>query len=211
MRGWNVPPPTVQRLSVYRKVLEELHHEGVEFVYSQQLADIAGVSSAQLRRDLASFGSFGNIAKGYNVYQLSRTMARLLGTDRVQSVALVGVGDLGRALLSYRGFEERGFHIAVAFDLDTEKIGRVYAGRRCHSMAELEAVVKAVDVKIAILACGPQRLQATVDRLASADVKLFLNFVPKRVVAPPDGWVEEIDIAARLEKLSFFGHVAVRE
>jgi redox-sensing transcriptional repressor len=206
-----VPLPTVQRLSVYRKVLEELHRDGVEFVYSQQLADLAGVTSAQLRRDLASFGSFGNIARGYNVYQLSRTMARLLGTDRVQSVALIGVGDLGRAMLSYRGFEERGFHIAVAFDLDAEKVGRVYAGRRCHAMTDLETVVKEFSVKIAILACGPQRLQVTVDRLASAGVKLFLNFVPKRVVTPPDGWVEEIDIAARLERLSFFGQAGVQE
>jgi redox-sensing transcriptional repressor len=206
-RELRVPLPTVQRLSVYRKVLEELHHDGVEFVYSQQLADMTGVTSAQLRRDLASFGSFGNIARGYNVYQLSRTLARLLGTDRVQSVALVGVGDLGRALLSYRGFEERGFHVSVAFDLDTEKVGRVFAGRRCHGMDELEKVVTEFSVKIAVLACGPRGLQATVDRLAKAGVRLFLNFVPKRVVAPSDGWVEDIDIAARLEKLSFLGQV----
>jgi redox-sensing transcriptional repressor len=211
IREQKVPLPTVQRLSVYRKVLEEMHRDGVEFVYSQQLADMAGVTSAQLRRDLASFGSFGNIVRGYNVYQLSRTMARLLGTDHVQSVALVGVGDLGRAMLSYRGFEERGFHIAVAFDLDAQKIGRVYAGRRCYAMTELEAIVREFSVKIAVLACGPQRLQATVDRLASAGVKLFLNFVPKRVAAPAGGWVEEIDIAARLEKLSFLGQAGVGE
>ena len=138
-------------------------------------------------------------------------MARILGTDRLQNVALIGVGDLGRALLSYRGFEERGFHIAVAFDLDVEKVGRVYAGRRCHGMGELESIVKEFAVKIAILACGPHRLQATVDRLVAAKVRLFLNFVPTRVVALPDGWVEDIDIAARLEKLSFLGQVPARD
>ena len=122
---------TVGRLSVYRKVLEELYRDGAEFIHSHQLAGLVGVSPAQLRRDLASFGSFGNIARGYNVYQMSRTISRILGTDESQNVALFGVGDLGRALLSYRGFEERGFHIAAAFDVDPEKVGRVFAGRRC--------------------------------------------------------------------------------
>src|SRR5512145_1018227 len=104
---------SVERLSMYRRLLEELHYEGVEHVYSQQLADMVGVTPAQLRRDLASFGSFGNIARGYNVFQLIRTISRILGTDTPQNVALVGVGDLGRSLLAYRGFEERGFHISV--------------------------------------------------------------------------------------------------
>ena len=206
-RDRKVPLPTVARLSLYRKVLEELHRDGVEFVYSQQLADMAGVTSAQLRRDLASFGSFGNIARGYHVFSSSQTMARLMGTDRSQSLALVGVGDLGRALLSYRGFKERGFHIAAAFDIDDEKVGRVYAGRRCYGINELDTIVKEFAVKIAVLACGPRGLQATVGRLAGVGVKLFLNFVPKRVVAPPGGWVKDIDIAARLEKLSFLGQI----
>jgi redox-sensing transcriptional repressor len=96
---------TVGRLSVYRKVLEELDRDGVEDIHSHQLADLVGVTPAQLRRDLASFGTFGNISRGYNVYQMSRTISRILGTDETQSVALFGVGDLGRALLSYRGFE----------------------------------------------------------------------------------------------------------
>ena len=95
-----------------------------------------GVTPAQLRRDLASFGSFGNIARGYDVRQMSRTISQIIGTDHIQNVALVGVGDLGRALLSYRGFEERGFHIAAAFDVDPDKVGRVFAGRRCYGLDE---------------------------------------------------------------------------
>ncbi len=129
---------TVERLSVYRKVLEELDRDGVENIHSHELAELVGVTPAQLRRDLASFGTFGNISRGYNVYQMSRTISRILGTDESQSVALFGVGDLGRALLSYRGFEERGFHIAVAFDVDSEKVGRVFAGRRCYHVDHLE-------------------------------------------------------------------------
>ena len=121
--GKKISIQTVERLSLYRKILEELHEEGITHIYSHQLARQVGVTPAQLRRDLASFGSFGNISKGYNVYQMILTISRLLGTDRIQSAALIGMGNLGRAILSYRGFEERGFHIAVVFDMDTEKVG----------------------------------------------------------------------------------------
>jgi len=195
--------PTLERLSVYRKVLEELHYDGVEYVYSQQLAEMVGVTPAQLRRDLASFGSFGNISRGYNVYQLTRTISRILGTDNPQTVALFGVGDLGRSLLAYRGFEERGFHIGVIFDLDADKAGKVFAGRRCYHVDQMEKVLPEFNVHIAVLACRPPGLQQLVERLGKVGVTSILNFVPKRITPPPGGYVESIDIAAKLEKLSF--------
>jgi redox-sensing transcriptional repressor len=198
---------TVERLSVYRKVLEELDRDGVEHIHSHQLAEMIGVTPAQLRRDLSSFGTFGNISRGYNVYQMSRTISRIMGTDVQQSLALIGVGDLGRALLSYRGFEERGFHIAVSFDVDQEKIGRVFAGRRCYALGELETILTEYEVRMAVLASRPEGLQAMVDRLAAAGVRAILNFVPKLVTAPPGCRVESIDIAAKLEKLSFLSRV----
>ncbi len=197
---------TVERLSVYRRMLEELSHERVEFIHSHQLAGLVGVTAAQLRRDLASFGSFGNIARGYNVRDLDRTIGRIIGTDVAQAVALFGLGDLGRALLSYRGFEERGFNIAAIFDTDPEKTGRVFGGRRCYSLDDLEAVVAEHDIRIAVLASRPEGLQAVVDRAAAVGVRSFLNFVPKRVSAPSDCFVENIDISAKLEKLSFLSH-----
>lgn len=200
-----IPLLAVERLSVYRKTLEELHSEGLEYVHSHQLAEHVGVTPAQLRRDLASFGSFGNIARGYNVYQLTRTISRILGTDLTQTLALFGVGDLGRSLLAYRGFEERGFHIGLIFDLDTQKVGRVFAGRRCYALDDLERALTEFSVRIAVLACRPEGLQRLVDRLGAAGVSLFLNFVPKRLAAPPGGHVEYIDIASKLEKLSFIG------
>lgn len=198
-----VPPQTVERLTVYRKVLAELHAEGLENVFSHRLAELAGVHPAQLRRDLSIFGSFGSISRGYEVYQLSLTIGRLLGTDRQQTVALVGLGNLGRTLLTYRGFEERGFHIGVAFDLDREKVGRVYAGRRCHPVEEIETVLPEYGARIAILACGSAGIDAVVDRLARAGVRSILNFVPHRVSAPPGIHVEDVDISAKLEMLSF--------
>ena len=194
---------TVERLSVYRKVLEELDRDGTEFIHSHELAAMTGVTPAQLRRDLASFGTFGNISRGYNVYQMSRTISRIMGTDQIQTVALFGVGDLGRALLTYRGFEERGFHIAVAFDVDTEKVGRVFAGRRCYHVDRLEEVAREFDVHMAILASRPEGLQTLVDRVAAVGVHAILNFVPKRVEAPAGCFIEHTDISSKLELLSF--------
>jgi redox-sensing transcriptional repressor len=199
---------TVERLSVYRRMLEELSHEGVEFIHSHQLAGLVGVTAAQLRRDLASFGSFGNIARGYNVRELNRTIGRIIGTDVAQAVALFGLGDLGRALLSYRGFEERGFNISAIFETDQQKVGRVFAGRRCYGLDDLETVVAALDIHIAVLASRSEGLQALVDRAAAVGVRSFLNFVPKRVNAPRDCFVENIDISAKLEKLSSLSHHA---
>jgi len=194
---------TVERLSVYRRMLEELAHEGVEYVHSHQLAALVGVTAAQLRRDLASFGSFGSIARGYNVREMDRTIGRIVGTDITQSVALFGLGDLGRALLSYRGFEERGFNVAAIFETDPDKIGHVFNGRRCYGLDALETVIAQHGIRIAILASREEGLQELVDRAAAVGVRSFLNFVPKRVTAPADCFVENIDISAKLEKLSF--------
>jgi redox-sensing transcriptional repressor len=200
---------TVERLSAYRRLLEELDRDGVEHIHSQQLAGLVGVTPAQLRRDLASFGTFGNISRGYNVYQMGRTISRIMGTDSTQSVALFGVGDLGRALLSYRGFEERGFHIAVAFDVDQAKVGRVFAGRRCYPLDELASVLPEYEVRMAVLASRPEGLQALADRVAAAGVHAILNFVPKRVTPPEGCFVENTDISAKLEKLSFLARAQV--
>ncbi|MCX8032441.1 MAG: redox-sensing transcriptional repressor Rex [Thermoleophilia bacterium] len=194
---------TVERLSVYRRALEELAHDGVQFVHSHELAALVGVSPAQLRRDLASFGTFGNIARGYDVREMAQTIAEIIGTTVIQNIGLVGVGHLGRALLAYGGFEERGFHIAAAFDSDPGKIGRVFAGRRCYSVEQLDKVVPELELKVLILAARPEGLQAVVDKAAQAGVRGFLNFVPKSITVPSGCFVEQIDISAKLEKLSF--------
>jgi redox-sensing transcriptional repressor len=194
---------TVERLSVYRRMLEELSHDGVEYIHSHQLAALVGVTPAQLRRDLASFGSYGNVARGYNVHQMSQVISRIIGTDTLQSVALFGLGDLGRALLSYRGFEERGFHIAAAFDVNPDKVGRVFAGRRCYGLGDLEKVVREFDVRIGVMTCRPEGLQDVIDRAAAAGVRSFLNFVPGRITTPSGCFIEHVDISAKLEKLSF--------
>ena len=201
--GKSVSLRTIERLSVYRRALEDLAHEEIQYIPSHRLAALVGVTPAQLRRDLASFGSFGNVVRGYDVKQMAQTISELIGTDRLQDAALVGIGHLGRALLSYRGFEERGFHVAAAFDVDPDKIGRVFAGRRCHSLDELEARIAELGIRILLLTSRPEGLQEVVDRAAAAGVRGFLNFVPKLIDCPAGCFIEAIDISAKLEKLSF--------
>lgn len=201
--GRHIALQTIERLSTYRRVLEDLHGKGIQYVYSHQLAEYVDVTSAQLRRDLSAFGSFGNISRGYNVQHLITTLSTLLGTSKVQPVALVGVGNLGRTLLSYRGFVERGFAVELVFDNDPSKIGRVIAGRRCFDIKDVESVLRDHPVEIAILACRPEGLQSVVDRFAAAGVKSFLSFVPAIINAPSGVYFETEDISAKLEKLSF--------
>jgi redox-sensing transcriptional repressor len=201
--GKHIALQTIERLSTYRRVLEDLHGKGIQYVYSHQLAEYVDVTSAQLRRDLSAFGSFGNISRGYNVQQLITTLSELLGTSAIQPVALIGVGNLGRTLLSYGGFSERGFSVDVVFDQDPSKVGRVIAGRRCHDIKDAETILKEHPVQIAILACQPQGLQSLVDRFAAAGVKSFLSFVPAIINTPTGVFIETEDISAKLEKLSF--------
>jgi redox-sensing transcriptional repressor len=201
--GKHIALQTIERLSTYRRVLEDLQGKGIQYVYSHQLAEYVDVTSAQLRRDLSAFGSFGNISRGYNVKQLIHTLSELLGTSSIQSVALVGVGNLGRTLLSYGGFAERGFSVDLVFDNDPSKVGRVIAGRRCHDIENAATVLQEHPVQIAILACKPQGIQNIVDLFAAAGVKSFLSFVPAIINAPAGVFMEMEDISAKLEKLSF--------
>ncbi len=201
--GRKISLPTVERLSIYRHALEELHHEGIESVHSHQLAALVGVTPAQLRRDLATFGTFGNIARGYDVRQMSDTISRIFGTDELQNLAIVGVGYLGQALLAYQGFEGRGFRIVAAFDVDPDKTGRVFAGRRCYPLDELEEVISEQAIRMLVLTSHPEGLQDIIDRAAAAGVRGFLNFVPKMTTVPSGCFIEPIDISAKLEKLSF--------
>jgi redox-sensing transcriptional repressor len=198
---------TIERMSVYRKALEELHQDGVEYVYSHELAALVGVGAAQLRRDLATFGSFGNIAYGYSTKQMIQTISNLLGTDSLQNAVLLGVGNLGQSLLAYRGFEERGFHIAATYDVDPEKVGKVFAGRRCHHLQDLESTLDYYVAGIAILTCRPDNLQELVNRLGKAGIRSILNFVPRHVISPPGVYVEDVDLSAKLEKLSFLSRL----
>jgi redox-sensing transcriptional repressor len=198
------PDRAIGRLSIYRRVLTGLCHEGVTSIFSRGLAEAAGVTAVQVRRDIMLVGSSGSPAKGYDVEELIDGIARFLDATHRQPLALVGVGNLGRAILTYFPARRSNLVITAAFDSDPFKTGRVINGCRCHSMAEMSDIVAEQGIETAILAVPAVEAQAVTDKLVAAGVKGIMNFAPARLRVPGGVFIEDIDITASLEKVAFF-------
>ncbi len=206
MKTQPVPDPAVRRISLYLRQLESLHNGGETKVSSKQLAESLQLSAAQVRKDLGYFGQFGRPGLGYSVAELISHLRQVLGTDRTWNVVVVGAGDLGRALLRYRGFQKKGFEVVAAFDLQASKVGRNVGQVPVHHMDRLEEIVRAHSVRLAVLAVPPEAAQDVAARLCDAGVKGLLNFAPCVLQVPPGVAVGPVDIAAHLEQLSFQVH-----
>jgi redox-sensing transcriptional repressor len=203
-----VPDPAVRRISLYLRQLESLAEKGIEKVSSKQLAESLHLSAAQVRKDLGYFGQFGRPGLGYSVADLIGKLRQVLGTDRTWNVVVVGAGDLGRALLRYRGFQRKGYQVVAAFDVESSKVGRKVGKVPVHHLDQLESIVRDHGVRLAVLAVPTEAAQAVADRLYAAGVKGILNFAPCVLQAPADLAVGPVDIAAHLEQLSFQVHSA---
>ena len=197
----DIPRKTVYRLSIYQRCLRRLKENRVETVSSEALAKAAGVTPSQLRKDLASFGNFGTRGLGYNVEALSATIGETLGTTRLQPVILVGVGNLGAALLRYNGFNKEGFEIVAAFDAEP---GRLRVSVPLHGMDALPGFVTSHGVKLAILAVPAAAAQQVVNQLVEAGIQAVLNFAPVVLEVPENVVVNNVDLAVELENLSYF-------
>ena len=203
----DIPRKTVYRLSIYTRCLQRLKENGIKTVSSEALAGAAGVKSPQLRKDLTYFGQFGTRGLGYDVEQLIRMISDLLGTSHLQPVVLVGVGNLGRALLSYKGFAKEGFGIVAAFDVVTERQKDKRVTQPVYSMDELKGFVSRNTVRMAILCVPPQEAQEVVNELVEAGVTGVMNFAPTVLQVPDEVTVNNVNLAIELENLSYFvGH-----
>ncbi len=200
----DIPRKTVYRLSIYQRCLTRLRENGIETVSSEALSRAAGVKSPQLRKDLAYFGNFGTRGLGYNVEMLAGRINQVLGTTRLQPVILVGVGNLGAALLHYGGFNKEGFEIVAAFDLDPTRARTVITSVPIHLMTDLTAFIAAQSVKMAILAVPAAGAQQVVNQLISAGIQAILNFAPVVLEVPEAVVVNNVDLAVELENLSYF-------
>lgn len=172
-------------------------------VSSLQLAERSGATSAQVRKDLSLFGSFGKRGRGYEVTELIATLQDILGVERRWRVGLVGVGKIGSALLGYSDLRRRGFDIVAAFDSEPSKVGRAVFGVRISSMSELAAVVKREGVEIGIVATPPEAAQEVARKLARAGVGALLNFAPVKLEIAGNVPVRTMDVALELEGLSY--------
>ena len=198
-----VPPAVVSRLSLYLRELQHLVGDGTQTTNSSQLGDRLGFTDAQVRKDLAHFGQFGHPGIGYRCDELIAEIRKILGTDRRWTVALMGVGNLGRALLGYRGFQSQGFSIAAAFDADPAKVGTVIDGIKIYGVDQLPSVVAEMHIDLGMVAAPATHAQAATDMLVAAGVRGILNFAPVTLNAPPGVSLVGVDLARELEQVTF--------
>jgi len=199
-----IPRKTIYRLSVYLRCLHRLKANGIRTVSSEALSKVAGVKSTQLRKDLTYFGQFGTRGLGYDVEQLGRMITDLLGTSSLQPVVLVGVGNLGTALLSYRGFQEEGFEIVAAFDADAKRFRDRKLPVTVHGMENLREITGRHHVKMAILTVPVIAAQEVANLLVQCGITGVLNFAPIMLAVPEDVMVSNVNLAIELENLSYF-------
>lgn len=194
---------TVRRLSLYLRFLEEFEEQGMETVSSEALASRGGTTSAQVRKDLSFFGSFGKRGLGYSVGELVRRLREILGLGRTYRVAMIGAGKIGSALVHYRGFKQRGFEIVAIFDADASKVGRNWNGLTVRDAKELEVELKRQPVDIAVIVTPADAAQAVAEKVVAQGVKAILNFAPIQLVVPDDVVVKTVNLALELETLSY--------
>jgi redox-sensing transcriptional repressor len=194
---------TVRRLSLYLRFLQEARARGEETISSEALAERGGTTSAQVRKDLSFFGSFGKRGLGYSVGELLRSIEEILGLHRRWKVALVGAGKIGSALISYQNFRSRGFEIRAVFDSDPAKIGRSWDQRTVLPDAEMERVLREEPIDILIVAVPADAAQAIVDRAVAGGVRAILNFAPLRLRLPEDVALRNVDMVVEMEGLTF--------
>ena len=203
MKTLKIPEATVIRLSVYSRHLTEVDRKGIITTSSGDIAEGVGVSPAQVRKDLAYFGEFGTRGVGYNVKDLRQHILRILNLSDVWSVCLVGAGNLGLALSTYKGFRERGFMITGIFDADPQKVGTMIGDVEVLPINQLIEVAKQNRTQIGIVAVPAVAAQETADQLIQAGVKAILNFAPVVLNVPPEIELRNVDIVVNLEVLTF--------
>ena len=194
---------TVRRLSAYLRFLEDFENRGLTTISSAELARRGGTTSAQVRKDLSFFGSFGKRGLGYSVPELAGRLREILGLGREWRVVIVGAGKIGAALVQYRGFRQRGFNILAAYDNNPEKIGGVLEGIPVRDSVSLERDIAREQPDIVVLTVPGEVAQAVVDRIVASGVKAILNFAPAQLHAPADVTVKTVNMAMELEGLSF--------
>ena len=203
----SIPDATVARLPVYLRVLRTLGEDGVRTVSSEDLAASCGVSPAKLRKDLSHLGSYGTRGVGYDVAFLEYHISRELGTTQPWGVVLVGFGNLGQALVSYRGFATRGFQVVGVVDAHPDVVGRritLPSGDVTVSdLDDLEAVVTRTDAHIGVIATPAEAAQRVCDRLVAAGLRSILNFAPVVLTVPEGVEVRKVDLAVELQILAF--------
>ena len=206
-----VPEKTVERLLLYRDALAKLAADGVENVYSKRLAELTGRTAAQVRRDIMTVGYSGNPNYGYNVVGLHRGIGEFLELDAGTTLALAGVGNLGRAILRYFSKLRPRFEVVGAFDADAQKTGRVISGCHCHPIAELPQRLSAERVDLGILTVPDPAAQPVATAFVEAGVSGLINFTSERLTVPARVFVEDVNLLSVFDKAGYFSRLSQQD
>jgi redox-sensing transcriptional repressor len=199
-----IPEVVIERLPVYARALAALQARGLDVVSSQDLGDQLGVTPAQIRKDLSYFGRFGKQGRGYNVHRLMEELQSILGLNRTWQMVLIGVGQLGRAILHYGGFAPQGFHVVEAFDASPEIVGQMAGDLVIKAVEDLPAVLEQRHVDIGIVAVPGEYAQAVVDTLVAGGIKAILNYAPIAPRVPSDVHLRQIDPVLTLQSMTYY-------
>jgi redox-sensing transcriptional repressor len=200
----SLPHKTIERLSQYRRALLMVHATGKTHIFSHEIARIIHITAVQVRRDIMLIGYTGTLRKGYNVKELIDLIGEIIDSEMIIRVCVVGVGNLGRAMINYFSGKRTKLSIIAVFDSNPEKVGKKYSGVTCYGIEQISEFVQKEDIKIGIITVPADQGQVTADRLVKAGIKGILNYAPKSVSVPKDVHLEEYDMITSLEKVAFF-------
>jgi redox-sensing transcriptional repressor len=204
MASVDIPDIVIGRLPLYLRTLTRMAMEGTRITSSHELGRRLGISSAQIRKDLSHFGEFGKQGTGYQIDYLTDQLRRILNMDQEWKVALVGVGDLGRALAHYNGFRDRGFRITLIFDNDPAKIGTMLDGFQIYGEDQLKTLIPQHGITLAMIAVPAEAAQKVADELVGAGVCGLLNYAPINLVVPDGVKVQYIDPVVHLQRMTYY-------
>ena len=208
MKRKNIPSVTINRLSIYHRCLEKLidniDKRKPEYISSSEIAEMTGINSAQIRKDLAYFGEFGKRGLGYPVTDLSKELKKILGLDKKWSVIIAGAGNLGKALVKYKGFQKRGFIIKGIFDNNPSKISKRLGHIFIYNIKEIEKFIRTENISIGIIVVPADSAQEVADKMVLGGIKAILNFAPVHIFLPPEIKIHNVDLSIEFEGLTYY-------
>jgi redox-sensing transcriptional repressor len=199
-----IPGIIVGRLPIYLQALEHMQNEGRQTTSSQELGEVIGISAAQIRKDLSQFGEFGKQGKGYSIPFLVEQLRGILHVNRVWDVAVIGAGNLGRAIAHYQSFINHGFRIAMIFDNDPQRVGDTISEFTVQDMKQLVPLIKQSEIRVAMLTVPASVAQEVTDELINAGIKAILNYAPISLSVPAGVHVQSVDPVIYLQKMAYY-------
>ncbi len=200
----NLPDKTVERLCQYRRSLNNQLATGKTHIFSHEIANLLHITSVQVRRDIMLIGHSGTLRKGYDIKEMVKLIGKIIDTKEGQRIAVIGMGNIGKAYIHYLHEKRSKLKIVASFDVNPDKIDKTYADVYCFHLDRLEEIIKKEDIKIGIITTPPLVAPEVCDKLIAAGIKGILNFTPKPLSVPDDVYLEEYDMITSLEKVAFF-------